>query len=924
MSLLSTLRALVSALFQRASVENDTDEELRAHVQNRADDLERSGLTRAEAERRARIEFGAHEKFKEQCREARGGFWLETVWSDIRYGSRMLAKNPGFTTVAVMTLALGIGVNTTLFTAFDSIALKPLPVKDPESVVRFKRWFASGASGDIQYAFSYPEYLYFRDQNHVFSEVIAASWPTQVVATPPAESVSNSKESREPLPLQCQLVSANYFSALGIGAEVGRAFSVEQNQAPGTNPVVVLSHPFWQHQFNSDSQISGKTLEINGVTFTIVGVAPPEFIGTGNPPQVPEFWAPLAMQTQLIPKSDWLHEPVNRQLQVLGRLAPGISLGQAQAEAGVLTRQLAQPQTLASDETITMTLRRATYFGETEDLWFRAFAAGLMAAVGLVLLVACVNLANMLLARAANRQKEIATRLALGASRGRLIRLLLTESVLLALLGGMAGLLFSLWATKLAWLGLVRLMQTLLGGSISIAPFTPDVRVFIYAFGLSLITGILFGLWPALRSSKADLTLALKSEGSASGQPLSQSRFRSFLAGGQVTVSMVLLITSGLLLRALLRSQAASPGFETKSVFLLSLDLGSDKAKAATTKREILVRLQTLPEVAHVALTDRLPYLGTMTFLLQIEGSHASSKSLPDQTLVNYVSPSYFSTLSTPIVRGRAFTPQESEELLPVAVVSESTARTAWPGEDPVGKHLKLARPFRDDKGTWNWKEYEIIGVAKDVRFFNLTRIDPMYVYLPTNAFQPNAVLIRVARSPRDTLAAVRTSLGAFDKNLLPTLGFDSLDMFAQTQQLLPQAAAIFAGILAILALALAAVGIYGVMAYIVTQRTRELGIRLALGASKNDVLRLIVRQGMLPVILGATCGLVVSTAISGVLRAILIFPGSYDLLFGVSAFDPVTYMGLTAFLASIALLACYLPARRAMRVDPMVALRYE
>src|SRR5437762_4060888 len=448
MSLLSSLRSVVSALLRRASVEDDTEEELRAHVQNRTDDLERSGLTRTEAERRARIEFGGYEKFKEECREARGGFWLETVWSDSRYGSRTLVKNPGFTAVAVLTLALGIGVNTTLFTAFDSIALKALPVKDPESVVRFKRWFASGAAGDIQYAFSYPEYLYFRDQNHVFSEVIAASWPTQVVATPPAESVSNSKESREPLPLQCQLVSANYFSALGIGAEVGRAFSVEQNQAPGTNPVIVLSHPFWQHQFNSDSQISGKTLEINGVTFTIIGVAPPEFIGTGNPPQVPEFWAPLAMQTQLIPKSDWLHEPVNRQLQVLGRLAPGISLGQAQAEAGVLTRQLAQPQTLASDETITMTLRRATYFGETEDLWFRAFAAGLMAAVGLVLLVACVNLANMLLARAANRQKEIATRLALGASRGRLIRLLLTGSVFLAAPGGMAGLLFSLWATK--------------------------------------------------------------------------------------------------------------------------------------------------------------------------------------------------------------------------------------------------------------------------------------------------------------------------------------------------------------------------------------------------------------------------------------------------------------------------------------------
>ncbi|HVH72481.1 MAG TPA: FtsX-like permease family protein, partial [Candidatus Dormibacteraeota bacterium] len=489
------------------------------------------------------------------------------------------------------------------------------------------------------------------------------------------------------------------------------------------------------------------------------------------------------------------------------------------------------------------------------------------------------------------------------------------------LLGGLAGLLFSLWATKLTWLGLVRLIQALMGSRIFVAPLTPDARVFVYTFGLSLITGILFGLWPALQSSKADLTYALKSEGTTSGQPLSQSRFRSLLVGGQVAVSMVLLISAGLLVRALLRSQTANPGFETKTVFLLNVDLGNDKAKAAATKREAMVRLHALPEVADVALTNRLPYLGTMSFSLQMEGSKAAPKTLPGETLANYVSPSFFSTLGIPIVRGRGFSPQEAEELLLVVIVSESTARQAWPGEDPVGKHLKLAQSHRD---RFRWKEYEVIGVAKDVRFFNLTRIDPLYVYLSTNPSQSNAVLLRAARSPRDTFAAVRTWLGALDKSLLPKLGFTSLDRFVQTQQLLPQAAAIFAAILAVLAVTLAAVGIYGVMAYLVTQRTREVGIRLAFGASKNDVLRLIVRQGMPPVAIGAACGLAVSASISGVLRAILIFPGSYDLLFGVSAFEPATYVGLTASLASVALLACYVPATRAMRVDPMVALRYE
>jgi macrolide transport system ATP-binding/permease protein len=919
MKLLTSLRSLASAVFWQARVEKETEEELRAHVESRADDLERDGLTRAEAERRARIEFGSYEKFKEECREARGGFWLETVWSDIRYGLRLLGKSPGFTTVAVLTLALGMGVNTTLFTAFDSLALKPLPVNDPDSIVRFKRWFSSGASG-TQDAFSYPEYLNYRDQNHVFTGVIAVSWPTQVLAAIPAESAREASAPREPQALECQLVSANYFSVLGINATIGRVFGAEGNQVPGTSAVIVLSHPFWQRQFNSDSQIAGRTLEVNAASLTIVGVAPPDFIGTGNPPQVPDFWAPLAIEKQLVPKQDWLEEPTHRPLQVLGRLVPGMSLGKAQAEAGVLTRQFGQAHPVP-DQTIALTLRHAAYFGETDELWFRAFVAGLMAIVGLVLLVACVNLANMLLARAANRQKEIGTRLALGASRGRLLRQLLTESVLLSLLGGGAGLLFSLWATKLAWIGLVRLTQALLGSRTFVAPLTLDVRVFLYTFGLSLATGVLFGLGPALQSSKADLTHALKGEGSASGRPPSQSRLRSFLVGGQVAVSIVLLISSGLLLRAVLHARAANPGFETKSVFLLHLDLGSDEAKALVTKRQVIVRLRTLPEVADVALTNRLPYLGTMTFLLQVQGSKASPKSLPSETLVNNVSPSYFPTLGIPIVRGRGFTLQEAEEVLPVVIVSESTARQAWPGEDPVGKHLKLAPPFR---GRGGWKEYEVTGVAKDVRFFNLTRIDPLYVYLPTNPSESNSVLIRASRSPRDTLGSVRASLGDFDTSLLPRLGFSSLDKFKETQELLPQAAAVFAVILAFLALTLAAVGIYGVMAYLVTQRTREVGIRLAFGASQNDVLRLLVRQGMLPVGLGAAGGLAVSMAISGVLRAILIFPGSYDLLFGVSAFDPATYGGFTAFLASIALLACYVPARRAMRVDPLVALRYE
>jgi len=898
--------------------ERELEREIQHHLQMAATERSERGASRGEAQAAAKREFGNVDLVKEVTRDAWGWRWLRERVEDVRFGSRMLRKNPGFTAVAVLTLALGVGVNTTVFTAFDSLALKPLPVKDPASVVRLERWFSSGASGDIQYAFSYPEYLYYLDKNHGFSGLIAVSWPTQVLATPPAEPFADSGAARELLTLEGQLVSTNYFSVSGINTVIGRPFVEGAHQVPGANPVIVLSYPFWERQLNSDREVAGKILEINGTTFTIIGVAQHGFIGTGNPPQVPDFWAPLEMQSQLVPQSDWLREPSNRPLQILGRLASGTSLDQAQAEAGVLAQQFAEAHNELRD-TIRLTLHRATYFGMTDELWFRAFAAGLMAVVGLVLLVASVNLANMLLARAAGRQKEMGTRLALGASRGRLVRQLLTESVLLAMLGGLAGLFFSLWATRLEWLGLTRLIHVLLGDGILVVPLAPDIRVFLFTFALSLITGILFGLWPALQSSRIPITDTLKSEGSTCGQPSSRSGLRSLLVGGQVAVSMVLLISAGLLLRALVRSETSNPGFETKTVFHLSLDLGSDPAKAAVAKQQVIARLQTLPEVADVALADRLPYAGTSSRPLLVEASHASAKGAPEQTLINYVSPSFFPALGIPVVRGRNFTPEEALKGLPVAMVSESTARHAWPGEDPIGKSLKL-----DLKFDHHWKGFEVVGVAKDVRFFNLSRVDPVYVYLPANAGQPNRLLFRAARSPQDTLAAVRTSLGTFDRALLPKLGFESLDSFMRTQEVLPQAAAVFIAILAVLAVALAAIGVYGVMAYVVTERTREVGIRLALGASSKDVLRLIVRQGMLPVTTGAACGLVVSSAISGVLRAVLTFPANPDLLFGVSAFDPAVYVALTGFLATVALVACALPARRAMRVDPVVALRCE
>ena len=918
MSLLRNLASGLRSLFRKEQVDQELDEELRAYQEMAAQEKMNQGMSRKDAARAVRLERGSLELTKEVVRSGGWESFVETCWRDMCFAARMLRKNIGFTAVAVLTLALGVGVNTTVFSAFNALALKPLPVRNPEEVVRLERWFASGASGDIQYEFSYPEYLYYRDQNHSLAGAIAASWPAPVSATLPTESSMGAKAQAEPVTLRCQLVSANYFSVLGINTVVGQPFAERANGAALATPVVVLSYPYWQRQLNADRGIAGKLMEVNGTSFTILGVAREDFIGSGNPPQIPDFWAPLEMQPQVVPGSDWLHEPLNHPVQILGRLPEGIRIGEAQAELNVLTRQFGQ-MNRQRDESTALTLHRATYFGATDEPWFRGLVAGMMVVVGVVLLVACANLANMLLARAAGRQKEMATRRALGASRGRLIRQLLTESVLLAMLGGVAGFLFSLWATKLEWAGLAKIIQSLRGSHLQFAPLTPDIPVFLYTFALSLVTGILFGLWPALQSSKASLTDALKTEGSTCGDPATRSRFRSLLLGAQVAVSVVFLITAGLLMRALLRSQAANPGFETKSVFHLSVRLGNDPAKAAVLRRQIIERLQTLPEVANVALADRLPYAGTSSRPFLPETNRASAKSSPGTSLLNYVSPNFFETVSIPLVRGRTFTPQEAKAVLPVAIVSESTARHAWPGEDPIGKRLKL-----DLKFNGNWSTYQVIGVAKDVRFFNLSRIDPAYVYLPADPSQFHLLLFRAAQSPKDTIAAVRSSLGSFDRSLLPTLGFMSLDDFMQSQQLLPQASAIFTGILALLALALAAVGVYGVMAYVVSQRTREVGIRLALGASSGDVLRLLLRQGMIPVFTGAGCGLALSTAVSSLLRAALTFPANPDLLFGVSAFDPVVYAGLTSMLASVATLACAVPARKAMRVDPVVALRYE
>ncbi len=593
----------IRGMLLRRRVEDEFSSEIEAHLSLMADDLMRAGMPAGEARREARRQFGGVAQIQQLHREGRGIAALDHAAADLRYALRTMRLNPGFTLLAALTLALGIGVNVTLFSAYNAVALKQLPVADPDRVVRWERWFASHGRGDNQYAFSYPEYRYVREHAHAFSGLAASSWPLRVFA-----EWGGGGRNR----LEGQLVSANYFSAMGVSARLGRGFAAEEDRTPGGNPVVVLSAEAWQHSFQGDPGIVGRSVKLNGTAFTVIGVMPESFTGTLLTPTIPDFWAPLSMQAQLAPGSDWLANADRQSFQILARLAPGSSLPGAQAEAELLLGQFAATHT-ERDKTTALTLQHTAFFGNTEDPRFQALIAGLMLIVGLVLLVACANIANMLLARGAGRQREIGLRLALGATRGRVVRQLLTESVVLGLAGGALGLLLSGWSSRLLWVAIGSVLPAAFGGGVKLTVDPAlDARVYVYALAVSIGAGILFGLSPALQFTRPDLSSSLKDEGTGLGRGWSRSRMRGFLVGSQVALSMLLLITAGLLLRGMTRSRAADPGFDTHTLYVLTADFGEDPAKATDRQRQLLSRLAGTPGVAGISVGS-VPMLGTWT-----------------------------------------------------------------------------------------------------------------------------------------------------------------------------------------------------------------------------------------------------------------------------------------------------------------------
>ena len=913
-AILTRTIARIRNLWRSQRADREVEREIALHVALLEEEYEQRGMSREQARIAARRTIGGVEQAKQAHRDQRGILWLEQTRQDLRQACRTIVRNPGFALVVITTLAVGVGVNTSVFTAYDAVALKPLPVADPGQVVRLERWFTHGWLGDMQYGFSWPEYQYCREHQDVFSDVVATSWPVRVLAQLPGDQAGTQLKA-----LQGQMISGNYFRTFGVEAGLGRTFGPDADRTPGGDPVIVLSYSFWQRAFHGNPKIVGSVLRINGAAYSILGVTPEEFTGTALLPQVPDFWAPASMQSQLVPGQDWLHQPADYRFQVLGHLKPGFGLKQAEAETAALIRQFSTTY-FTHEPTRTVTLQRTAFFGNTDDPRFEAGIAALMLIVAMVLFVACANIANMLLARGAVRQREISVRLALGASRARVIRQLITESILLSVLGGLAGLALSVGASRLLRIGVAQILTAQLGSDFAFSlNLNPDGRVLAYALVLSVTAGAVFGLSPALQFTKPELATSLRDESTSFGHRLRRSHLRSLLIGGQVAISMLLLTCSGLLIRGLVQSQNVDPGFDTRQIFLLLGDYGNDDATSVSRFRRLVRGLQEVPEVASIAY-GRGPMMGTWTPPIVVNKSGAVEGVERGRILASYASENYLKTLGIPLLRGRDFTRQESDAGAHVAVISANAARRFWPGEDPLGRHFQLDLHF-----TGKLTEFEIVGIAKDVRFTTLTRIDPAHMYLAPDPTAIYPILLNVGNNQQAALAAVQKAVSQLDPNMLPDLSLWNLEtMFVHPQRTLARIMAMFAAGLALLAVSLAGVGIYGVMSYVVSQRTHEIGIQMALGAHSGDVLRSVALWGLKPVAAGMMVGLGCSGAASALLHSTLASPASSDFLYGVRFYDPWTFAGISLFLVAVSLLASLVPAVKAVRVDPMVALRYE
>ena len=890
MSLIRSLAAGLRSLFRKEQVDRELDEELTGFLEMATEEKIKSGMSREDARREVRLEMGSPEVAKEIVGAAGWESLVETSWQDLRFAARMLRKNPSFTTVAVLTLALGIAANTTVLSWISATLLNPIPgvahTSDLVTVMRGDR------TDHPTPPFSYPDLRDLSERTQTFSGLLGYH-----------DDYMSLTGVAKPERIYGALTTANYFDVLGVHPILGRAFLPEEGTLRAGAAVIVIGYAVWQNHFAGDPQIVGKTIQINRHPYTVVGVAPRDFTGCA-PGLRTELWIPVSMDRDV-----WgFNRPDYRGifwLNVLGKLRPGVTKNQAQAELNLLMRGIAErfPEDHRdSPNEISLDPLWRSPFGINGYLY--KILPMLLGLAGVLLLLACANVASLLLVRSVGRRREIAIRLGMGASRKQIIRQFLIESLLLGLLGGTAAIAITVWTSR----SIVAFFPP------SSLPLTHDAhidqRVLFVTIAVSILAAIIFGIFPALRSSSLPVQSVLKEEATSVSLTLHKSRLLSGLEVAQISLSLVLLVCAGLFTRSLQKAQQSDPGFEASHLLLTSYELspaGYTRATGAAFDRQVLDRLSALPGVESVTLADFSPLSFSIhSDYLQIEGYVPQPyESMEISRAI--VGPNYFRTLRTSVISGREFTAADTAESQLVAVVNQAFVDRYWPGANALGKQV-----------TDGGDRFTVVGVARNAKYRLLTSPTEPVIYLPNyQAYSPThdtTIHLRTTGDPRTMASSVEETIHQLNPEL-PLFNVNPLSVTMQLGTLFGRVAATFAASFGFLAMVLAAVGVYGVVTYSTRQRAREVGIRMALGAEKGDIYRLVLGQGFRLTLAGLVVGTALGLAFTRLLKA---------QLFGVSETDAITFASVGLLLAVVALLACHIPARRATRVDPMVALRYE
>lgn len=911
----SRVKAFVQRVLNRRKVENDLDEEVTAYLDILIERHMARGLSPEQARRAARMEFDGPEQVKEKVREVRIGTAIETTLRDIGYAWRVLRRSPVFTTVAILTLALGIGANTAIFTLINAVMLRMLPVEHPEQLVLLTDPTLAGVATEttergLRRLMSYPEFEDLRRHNTVFSGIVAVQNEARELDVFP-----DSGRAFYSIKAHTQLVSGDFFRLLGVRSILGRTFTAEEDKAPGANPLAVISHNFWQRQLGGDPKITGRTLRVGQGVFQIVGVTPPDFRGilVGSDT---DLWIPITMQEQVLPGRDYyLKHRDTLWIHILARLNPGMTMTNAEAATNVSFQQILQAQ---AAEAPTEAERRNML---NQKIQLRPGARGasplrgqfsdplvlLMAMVGVVLLIACANIANLMLVRASGRQREIGIRLAIGAARERLIRQLLTESLLVAVLGGLLGILIASVGTRV-------LMAMVSAGVDNLElEVSRDYRVLIFTTVVSLGTGVLFGLLPAIRGTRVDLNRALTADARGSVGGRGHAQTGRILAVAQIALSLVLLLGAALLTRSLNNLLTQNLGFERDHLLMVRIDpvaAGYKGSGATDLYEKVREELRHIPGVRNVTLSNTGLFGGESGDRISLDGSPVRDPQLLS-SLWTLVGPGYFSTLGIPLLQGREITKSDAVRGLQVCVVNESFAQRFYPDTSPIGHHVT-------DEYPTTRETFEIVGVVADTKEHrpNERRGPRFYanIHHPIGTVGAVTFLINSSGEPATVASAVRQSFQRIDRNL-PILSLravnEQIERRLITERLMAQLATFFGAV----ALLMAAIGLYGVISYSVSRRQSEIGIRMALGASASGISRMVLGETMGIVALGTVIGLICALGLGRLISA---------RLYGLTPADPMSIIAATLVILGTAVLAGYIPARRAARIDPMTSLRCE